>query len=57
MTPGEEPLIGSVSPGRGYTFVDNTTMPGLYAQALGAATVVLERKFLNIFDQTASCSN
>ncbi|KAK0734689.1 serine carboxypeptidase S28-domain-containing protein [Lasiosphaeria miniovina] len=45
MTPGEVPMVGSVSPGLGYTFVDNTTMVGMYAQAIGAATVVLEHRF------------
>ncbi|KAK3393284.1 peptidase S28 [Podospora didyma] len=45
MTPGEVPMVGSVSPGRGYTFVDNTTMVGAYAEAIGAATVVLEHRY------------
>lgn len=44
MTPGEEPIIRSVSSSLGYTFLQNTTMPGMYAQAIGAATVVLERQ-------------
>ncbi|KAK3362456.1 peptidase S28 [Lasiosphaeria hispida] len=45
MTPGEEPILYSVSPSLGYTFIDNTTMPGKIAQALGAATIVLEHRF------------
>jgi hypothetical protein len=43
MTPGEVPIGRSISSGLGYTYLDNTTMPGMYAQALGAATVVIER--------------
>lgn len=46
MTPGETPIWGSITPSRGYSFLDNTTMTGLYAQAIGAATVVIERKIL-----------
>ena len=46
MTPGGSSLYGAISAnGRGYSFLDNTTMTGLYAQAIGAATVVVERKF------------
>ncbi|CCC07641.1 unnamed protein product [Sordaria macrospora k-hell] len=45
MTPGEEPIIRSVSSSLGYTFLQNTTMPGMYAQAIGAATVVLEHRY------------
>ena len=43
MTPGEESITTAVNSGRGYTYLDNTTLSGAYAQALGAAVVVLER--------------
>ena len=42
MTPGEVPIASAIN-SRGYTFLDNTTMTGMYAQAIGAATVVIER--------------
>ncbi|KAK4193206.1 putative serine peptidase [Podospora australis] len=45
MTPGESGIYPSISANRGYTFLDNTTMPGLYAQAIGAATVVIEHRY------------
>jgi hypothetical protein len=45
MTPGEEPILTAVNSGRGFTYLDNTTMSGTYAQALGAAVVVLERTY------------
>lgn len=45
MTPGETPIWGSITPSRGYSFLDNTTMTGLYAQAIGAATVVIEHRY------------
>ncbi|KAK3951670.1 serine carboxypeptidase S28-domain-containing protein [Pseudoneurospora amorphoporcata] len=45
MTPGEEPIIRSVSSSLGYTFLQNTTMPGMYAQAIGTVTVVLEHRY------------
>ncbi|KAK3329999.1 serine carboxypeptidase S28-domain-containing protein [Apodospora peruviana] len=45
MTPGEVPMSGAVSSGQGYTFLDNTTMVGMHAQAIGAATVVLEHRY------------
>jgi hypothetical protein len=43
MTPGENPITAAINSGRGYTYLDNTTMSGAYAQALGAAAVVVER--------------
>lgn len=45
MTPGEEPITTAINSGRGYTYLDNTTMSGAYAQALGAAVVVLEHRY------------
>ncbi|KAK3694474.1 peptidase S28 [Podospora appendiculata] len=45
MTPGETPITGSVSSGLGYSFLENTTMTGTYAQSLGAATVVVEHRY------------
>lgn len=43
VTPGEEPIWGALDAGRGYSFLSTTTMPGAYAEALGAALVVVER--------------
>lgn len=43
MTPGEVPIWRSVSSSLGYNYLENTTMSGMYAQAIGAATVVIER--------------
>ncbi len=48
MTPGEESIVTAINSGRGFTYLDNTTMSGAYAQALGAAVVVLERKYLGV---------
>jgi len=45
MTPGEESIVTAINSGRGFTYLDNTTMSGAYAQALGAAVVVLERTY------------
>jgi len=44
-TPGEEPIGKYISSGMGYNFLGNTTMPGLHAQTIGAATVVLEHRY------------
>ncbi len=44
MTPGEVSILTAINSARGYTYLDNTTLTGAYAQALGAAVVVLERK-------------
>ena len=43
MTPGEVPIGNAINTARGYSFLTNTTMTGAYAQALGAAVVVIER--------------
>ncbi|SPQ18412.1 1ecd5953-aef9-4d56-9d1e-01720dce280a [Thermothielavioides terrestris] len=45
MTPGENPITSAVDSARGYTYLDNTTMTGALAQALGAAVVVLEHRY------------
>ncbi|KAK3989981.1 putative serine peptidase [Cladorrhinum sp. PSN332] len=46
MTPGESSLYSAISSGgRGYSFLENTTMTGLYAQSIGAATVVVEHRY------------
>ncbi len=48
MTPGEDVIDSYVDPRAGYTFLDNSTLPGLYAQALGAAVVVVERNITGL---------
>jgi hypothetical protein len=48
MTPGENPIGYSIDSTLGYTYLDNTTLTGAYAQALGAAVVVLERTRLSL---------
>jgi hypothetical protein len=45
MTPGEDPIMSAVNLGLGYSYLSNTTMSGKYAEALGAAVVVVERAF------------
>ncbi|KAK3309856.1 peptidase S28 [Chaetomium strumarium] len=45
MTPGENPITAAINSGRGYTYLDNTTLSGAYAQALGAAAVVVEHRY------------
>ncbi|GAB1310625.1 Serine-type peptidase-like protein [Madurella fahalii] len=45
MTPGETPIWNAVSANLGYSYLANTTMTGMYAQAIGAATVVLEHRY------------
>ncbi|KAK4156143.1 peptidase S28 [Chaetomidium leptoderma] len=45
MTPGETPITTAINSGRGYSYLSNTTMSGTYAEALGAAVVVLEHRY------------
>jgi hypothetical protein len=45
MTPGETPIWSAVDAGSGISYLDDTTMPGIYARAIGAAVVVIERGF------------
>ncbi|KAL2143162.1 hypothetical protein VTI28DRAFT_309 [Corynascus sepedonium] len=45
MTPGEEPITGSINSGRGYSYLSNTTLAGKYAEVLGAASVVVEHRY------------
>ncbi|KAL2264240.1 hypothetical protein VTK26DRAFT_9016 [Humicola hyalothermophila] len=45
MTPGEVPIGAAINSGGGYSFLSNTTTTGAYAQALGAAVVVIEHRY------------
>jgi hypothetical protein len=45
MTPGEVPITSAINSGLGYSYLANTTLSGTYAEALGAAAVVVERAY------------
>ncbi|KAK4129134.1 hypothetical protein N657DRAFT_660587 [Parathielavia appendiculata] len=45
MTPGETPITTAINSARGYTYLSNTTLSGAYAEALGAAAVVVEHRY------------